>query len=52
MFKYIPIKEQVRSLQKENIVLKEQATKSNAMLEYIAICDYPEILDEEEEVEE
>lgn len=34
----------------ENAIAKTEANA--AMLEYIAICDHPEILDEETEVEE
>ena len=41
-------KERIRILERENRNLKNENSDLKALVEYIAICDYPEILEEEE----
>lgn len=42
-------KERLRILERENRSLKNENSDLKALVEYIAICDYPEILEGEEE---
>lgn len=42
-------KERLRILERENRSLKNENSDLKALVEYIAICDYPEILEEGEE---
>ena len=42
-------KERIRILERENRNLKNENSDLKALVEYIAICDYPEILEEGEE---
>ena len=41
-------KERIRVLEREKAALAAENAKLKADLEYIAVCDYPEIFDEEE----
>ena len=42
-------KERIRELEQENAALAGENAKLKATVEYIAVCDYPEVFDEEEE---
>ena len=41
-------KERIRQLEAENAALKGENIKLKAKLEYVAVCDYPELLEKEE----
>ena len=44
------VKERLRAAESENRRLKAELAEAQASLEYIAICDHPEMFEEEEEV--
>lgn len=45
------VKKRLIEAEEENKRLKEELGKARAIIDYIGVCDYPEIFDEEEEVE-
>ena len=49
MFKVLSELERFVALQKRNKELEAKNEKLNAIIEYVALCDYPEIFEEEEE---
>lgn len=49
MFKVLTQRERLAELQKRNKELEAENTKLNAIVEYVALCDYPEIFEEEEQ---
>lgn len=49
---YRNIHEQLRDERKKNEALEEENRKLKGQMEYIAICDHPEMLEEEEETNE
>ena len=42
-------KEKARQLERENEALKAENEQLKATVEYIAVCDYPEVFEDEEE---
>lgn len=52
MFKFVPVSKQLRAVQKENVVLKDQVEQNRADLEFVAIMADVEIPEEDEEGEE
>lgn len=51
MFKYNPIKSQLRDVQKKNICLEQELKQSRADLDFVAIMCDVEIPEDEEEGE-
>ena len=54
MFKFVPVRKQLREVQKQNIQLKDQMEQNRADLDFVAVmCDVeiPEEDEEEMEVE-
>ena len=54
MFKFVPVRKQLREVQKQNITLKDQVEQNRADLDFVAVmCDVeiPEMDEEEMEVE-
>lgn len=49
MFKILTQRERLAELQKRNKELEAENNKLNAIVEYVALCDYPEIFEEEEQ---
>ena len=50
MFKFVPVRKQLREVQKQNITLKDQVEQNRADLDFVAImCDVeiPEEKDQE-----
>ena len=54
MFKFVPVRSQLREVQKQNIQLKDQVEQNRADLEFVAIMadvEIPEIEEDQEGVE-
>lgn len=49
MFKVLTQRDRLAELQKRNKELEAENNKLNAIVEYVALCDYPEIFEEEEQ---
>ncbi len=49
MFKYVPVRSQLRSIQKENVRLREQVEQTKADLEFVAIMADVEIPEDEDQ---
>ncbi len=49
MFKVLSQRERLTEVQKRNKELEAENAKLNAIVEYVALCDYPEIFEDEEE---
>ena len=41
-------KERIKMLERENNLLREELSRMASITEYIAICDYPEVFEEDE----
>ena len=44
-------KERIRELEQENAALRAENDKQKSVLDYIAVCDYPEVFEDEEQEE-
>jgi len=51
MFKVLTQRERLAELQKRNKELESENANLKAITEYIALCDYPEVFEDEEEGE-
>lgn len=51
MFKYVPVRKQLREVQKQNIQLKDQVEQNRADLDFVAIMCDVEIPEEDEDQE-
>lgn len=52
MFKYVPVRAQLREVQKRNVVLEQEAKQTKANLDFMAImCDVEIPEDEKAEME-
>lgn len=49
MFKFVPVRKQLREVQKQNITLKDQVEQNRADLEFVAIMADVEIPEEEDQ---
>lgn len=52
MFKFVPVKEQLREVQKKNILLQQEAKQTRADLDFVAVMCDVEIPEEGQEGEE
>ncbi len=52
MFKFVPVKEQLREVQKKNILLQQEAKQTRADLDFVAVMCDVEIPEEDQEGEE
>lgn len=52
MFKYVPVREQLREVQKKNILLEQEARQTRADLDFVAVMCDVEIPEEDQEGEE
>ena len=42
-------RERIKQLEREKLELQEENNQLRAALEYVAVCSYPELLEDEEE---
>ena len=49
MFKYIPVRKQLRAVEKQNVQLRNETEQTRADLEFVAIMADIEIPEDEEE---
>jgi len=49
MFKFVPVRKQLREVQKQNITLKDQVEQNRADLDFVAIMCDVEIPEEEDQ---
>ena len=49
MFKFVPVRKQLREVQKQNITLKDQVEQNRADLDFVAIMCDVEIPEEDQE---
>lgn len=52
MFKFVPVREQLREVQKKNILLQQEAKQTRADLDFVAVMCDVEIPEEDQEGEE
>ena len=52
MFKFVPVKKQLREVQKKNILLQQEAKQTRADLDFVAVMCDVEIPEEDQEGEE
>lgn len=52
MFKFVPVREQLREVQKKNILLEQEARQTRADLDFVAVMADVEIPEEDQEGEE
>lgn len=52
MFKYVPVRAQLRDVQKRNVLLEQDARQTRADLEFVAVMCDVEIPEEDQEGEE
>ena len=54
MFKFVPVRKQLREVQKQNIQLKDQMEQNRADLDFVAVMfdvEIPEVEEDQEGVE-
>ena len=44
------MKERLRAAETENRQLRAKLAKAESVIEYVAVCDHPEVFEEEEEM--
>lgn len=49
MFKFVPVRKQLREVQKQNITLKDQVEQNRADLDFVAVMCDVEIPEEEDQ---